>query len=240
MKLLFVDETGDDKFKDYLGICVAIVDASHYGGLKDGFQKVLRRSLWNESIEFKGQHIFSASKGDTSVDINQRVAITKNILRQNIAKKNARMTFHFGSQTGVSNIGQAYLESLPQFLEKVLPKPVKGGKAKNLIALTCDFRNDVAQEALQHVLLPVIEKKRWQLYEQVTTVHSNFHTVGILYADIVGYLAARIETISNDAELFENIPPQDLESNGKYKKLRSSSALLNEIKNMNLYRRITI
>lgn len=36
-----------------------------------------------------------------------------------------------------------------------------------------------------------------------------------MFADLVGYLAARIDTISNDAELFEDINREQLELNGK-------------------------
>ena len=44
MKLVFVDETGDRTQKDYLGICVAMVDAMHNGSLRQGFQDILRKA----------------------------------------------------------------------------------------------------------------------------------------------------------------------------------------------------
>ncbi len=64
---------------------------------------------------------------------------------------------------------------------------------------------------------------------------SNFNTVGLLYADIIGYLAARIDTISTDSELFEGITPEQYETNGKIKKLRSSVSLILKIKNIDKY-----
>lgn len=64
---------------------------------------------------------------------------------------------------------------------------------------------------------------------------SDFNTIGILYADIVGYLYARIDTISNDAELFDNIPAHELENNGKVRKLRTSKNLINAIKSIKAY-----
>ena len=240
MKLVFLDETGDEKFKDFLGISVAIIDAAHYAKTKQGFQQALRQASWNESVEFKGSHIFSASKGDPAVDVDQRIALAGAILRLNVANKYARMSFYFGSQTGVTNVAKAYLQSAPSFLAKVLPKPMKGGKAKNLLAITADYRNDVKAEDLQNGMLPLVHKRGWELFEQVSLVHSNFHTVGILFADIVGYLAARVETISNDSELFEGIPPQELEKHGKFKKLQSSTQLLSLIKNMKLYEKVAI
>ncbi len=66
-------------------------------------------------------------------------------------------------------------------------------------------------------------------------VDSNFQTVGILYADIIGYLAARIDTISNDSELFEGLSSDQLETNGKIRKLKSSHALMTKVKNMSKY-----
>ena len=59
---------------------------------------------------------------------------------------------------------------------------------------------------------------------------SNFNTVGILYADIIGYLAARVDTISTDSELFEGITSKEFEKNGKIKKLKSSMILISKIK----------
>lgn len=64
---------------------------------------------------------------------------------------------------------------------------------------------------------------------------SNFHTVGILYADIIGYLAARIDTISNDLELFENISEDQIANNGKIRKLKTSIELITKIKQLDKY-----
>lgn len=83
--------------------------------------------------------------------------------------------------------------------------------------------------------MPVLKKRHYCLFEDVTTPNSNFETVGILYADIVGYLKARIDTISNDSELFENIPKDQLLNNGKIKKLLSSKSLIDGIKNLVKY-----
>jgi len=83
--------------------------------------------------------------------------------------------------------------------------------------------------------MPVLNKKGFTLLEKVAMPHSNFHTVGILYADIVAYLSARIDTISSDIGLFESIPPEQLKKNGKVKKLKSSVELIKKIKNLDRY-----
>ena len=60
MIFVFVDETSDNKFKDYFGISIAIVNATHYSTIKENFQKILYNSKWNSEIEFKGSFLFSS------------------------------------------------------------------------------------------------------------------------------------------------------------------------------------
>ncbi len=234
MELVFVDESGDTKFKDYFGLCVAVVNVVHYKSLKEGFQSILRKSEWEESIEFKGSHLFSASKGDVKVPIERRIDIASRVLNLNKSTSNARMRFHYGRRHDCEDIKGDYLEYLPALIEKALPKPKKG-KGKDVVAVSCDFRNDISAKEIQEVILPILNAKGYTLLEDVTTPHSNFETVGILYADIVSYLSARIDTISNDVELFENIPEDQLENNGKVKKLKSSQALIERVKKLDRY-----
>jgi len=234
MKLVFVDECGDTKFKNYLGICVAIIDSISYGKIKNGFQGILRESKWDETIEFKGSHLFSATSGDTKVDVSARVNIAEKILDLNKAAKNARMYFYYARQDNVKDQRVAYLASLPSFLQKILPRPQKG-RGKNILTLSCDYRDDIKPQEIHRIAEPVIKKKGYILFENVTMPKSCFHTVGILFADIVGYLAARLDVISKDVQLFENIPEGELQNKGKVKKLVSSSRLLKKIKNMELY-----
>jgi hypothetical protein len=120
-------------------------------------------------------------------------------------------------------------------LDKALPKAKSGG-GKDLLAISCDYRSDISINDIQGAVLPIVEGKTYTLFEEVTMPNSNFHTVGILYSDIVGYLAARIDTISNDIDLFENIPLDQLENNGKVKKLESSQEMINKIKQLDKYR----
>ena len=85
------------------------------------------------------------------------------------------------------------------------------------------------------VITPVFQKKNYVILEEPLMSTSNFNTVGLLYADIIGYLAARIDTISTDSELFEGITPEQFETNGKIKKLKSSVDLISKIKNIGQY-----
>jgi len=233
MLLVFFDETSDSKFKDYFGLSCVVINSAHYTQVKTEFHNILLKNGWNPEIEFKGSYLFSANSGDTDIDIERRILIAEGILDLNTSKKNARINFHY-FKTRSTNHKDDYLEYAPQLLEKVLPKP-KHKNGKDIVSIHCDKRSDISINELRSVFLPVIHKKKYTLYEDIHMVNSRFETVGILYADIVGYLIARVDTISTDAELFENIPPEEWENNGKIKKWKSSTKLLGKIKNLNLY-----
>ncbi len=233
MLLAFVDETSDTKFKDYFGLCCATINSSYYRQIKDDFHKVLIESGWNPEIEFKGSYLFSALSGDKNVSIEKRIEITSSILALNTAKQNARMKFTYIKKTS-ENQKEAYLKYLPILLEKALPKAQKGG-GKDILSLNCDRRDDIFSKEIYDVVNPVIHEKGYTLLEDIVISRSGFHTVGVLYADIVGYLYARVDTIANDSELFQNIPPEQWENNGKIKKLKSSTNLLGLIKKFDRY-----
>ena len=235
MLLIFVDETGDSKFKDYFGLSVTTINHNHYKKIKNGFQEILRNSDWNETIEFKGSYIFSVSSGDKTVPIDKRIDIAHSILDLNTANRNARMSCHYVRKEKTDNHKQQYLDTLPLILDKALPKLIKKGGGKDIAAVYCDYRSDITSFEVQNAIMPILQKKQYTLLEKVTMPHSNFHTVGILYADIIGYLSARIDTISNDSELFESIPADELKNNGKVKKLISSVDLIKKIKKLERY-----
>ena len=235
MLLIFVDETSDIKFKNYFGLCVATINHTKYSKVKTELQKILRKSHWDESIEFKGSYLFSASKGDTNVGVEERVSIAEKIIDLNVAKEYARMNFHYlRHTTEPRNHASEYLRLLPMLLKASLPKAPTGA-GKNLVLIFCDQRSDVNLQHLQTAIHSVLDQKKFVVLEQPTMLTSNFNTVGILYADIIGYLAARIDNISNDAELFEGISQEQLETNGKIKKLKSSAKLIAKVKNIGKY-----
>lgn len=233
MQLVFIDETSDTKFKDYFGISCCIINSHFYKTVKSDFQSILLKEKWDPNIEFKGSYLFSASKGDRSISIEKRVLIAKKILRLNVSVKHSRMKFYYLAQKSKDQRID-YLAYLPLFLDKILPKPKHTG-SKDVICIQCDNRNDISNDEIRNSLLPVINKNGYTLLENVIQANSNFETVGLLYADIVGYLTSRIETISNDVELFDNIPEDQLMNNGKIKKLTSSIELIRMIKSLNRF-----
>ncbi len=236
MICLFADETGDSKFKDYFGISCTAVKHNFYEKIKKDFQSILLKYGWDPFVEFKGSCLFSASKGCKDVSIEQRVKIAEEIINLNIANKNARMKFAYFSKNKSSDQKADYLRFLPKVIERVLKSYRKStGQGKSLISLYCDRRTDISITDIRSLTKPVIEKNGYFLFEDVSMVDSNFETVGILCADIVGYLMARIQNISNDSELFENVSPEMLQNNGKIRKLISSEKLINKIKSLTVY-----
>jgi hypothetical protein len=234
MLLVFVDETSDSKFKEYFGLCCATINSSFYRQIKEDFQHILVDGGWNPDVEFKGSYLFSTLSGDTQVSIEKRIEIASNILALNTSKQNARMKFTYLKLPPQQRQKDAYLEYLPVLLEKALPKAEKRA-GKDILSLHCDRRDDITSREIYNAVIPIIRKRGYTLLEDIVISRSGFHTVGILYADIVGYLYARVDTIANDSELFENVPPEQWENNGKLKKLKSSTTLLGLIKKFDRY-----
>jgi len=52
MICLFVDETGDSKFKEYFGLSCMDVKHNFYENIKKDFQKILLKYGWDPSVEF--------------------------------------------------------------------------------------------------------------------------------------------------------------------------------------------
>lgn len=232
-KLLFVDESGDNKFKDYLGVCVAVVDSTKYPLIKKRFHKTLLQHGWDPDVEFKGSYLFSASKGDPNIDVQTRIKIAEELLGLNVSKSNARIRFRFETTRVRSGESEAatYLSMLPRVLRKALP-PQAGGAGKNLVSVFADERSDVRKQDLRVAVQSAVHERGYELLEDVVTAQSNFHTVGVLFADLVAYLAARIDNISSDAELFQELPNDPGKENSKLRKLESSMQLVSRIKQL--------
>src|SRR3990172_10442023 len=200
MLFSFVDETSDSKYPEYFVLCIATINSAHYRGVKSAFQKILKDKGWDPEIEFKGSYLFSVSRGCRDIAVEQRVEIASSILDLTAAEKNARIKFHY-LKTASADHRRTYLRFLPQLLKKALP-PASKKSGKDLLVLYCDQRGDLDEKTIREAVLEKVCDKGYTLYEDVVLVKSCFHTVGILYADIVGYLLGRIDAISMDSELF--------------------------------------
>jgi len=235
MICIFVDETSDEKYRDYFGLCCTAIHHSFYSQVKRECQQILREGGWNFDIEFKGAYLFSAKKGCIDVDIDKRIELAEKILDLTTAPRNARMNLSYFRKQSTDH-KKDYLEYLPYLVLELLRKyPYSRKQGKDLVSVTCDFRSDISVKELRESILPVIEKKKYELFEDVVQVDSSCYSVGVLFSDIIGYLMARIENITNDVELFENLTPEQIANNGKLKKLESSMRLIDRINKMTIY-----
>lgn len=233
MKLVFFDETSDSKIKQYFGLCFVICDSYSYRVLKDGVQKILIDSGWDPVFEFKGETLFSLSKGDTSVLITDRIKIATDILSLNVSVRHARLDVAYFHKESVKSFPSEYLKYLPILLNKVLTKAPRG-PGKNLLSFHYDRYDAVDVDALREAVKSVISRKGYALFEDIIPSNSNSETIGIMYADLIGYLYGRIATISQDAEVF-GLSPLQLETDTRYRKLKSSTELIRVIKKLKIY-----
>ena len=159
--------------------------------------------------------------------------MAEEIIKLNASDKNARFKFAY-LKLSTNDVKSEYLNYLPALLRKVLPKATSG-PGKDIISINCDYRTDINASDICNALMPAIKEKGYTLFEDVVMANSNFETVGMLFADLVAYLVARVDVISSDIELFEDIPEEVIEKSGKIKKLRSSVRLINHIKDLDIY-----
>lgn len=235
MQLVFVDETGDQTNRNYFGLSLALIDSAHYSIIKSNFQNILAKNGWNKEIEFKGSCLFSASKGDTNIDIEKRINICADLLALNKAKKNARIKFAFVKIENSTDHKTDYLLYLPKLLNKVLSK-AKKKNGKDLLGIHCDQRSDIKECDINKAVEKLLIEKGYKLFENAVISKSNFETVGILYADLVGYLFGRIDNIKMDIDLFESLTAEQIENNYRLKKLKTSTELLDLLKIFKAYK----
>lgn len=232
---IFVDETSDEKYKDYFGLCCTAIHHNFYPKVKRECQQILRDGGWDFNVEFKGAYLFSAKKGCIEVDIDKRIELAEKILELTTAPKNARMKLSYFRKSSTDQ-KKDYLEYLPFLIRDILGKyTYSREQGKNLVTISCDNRSDISVRELREAILPAVVNKKYELFEDIIQVNSNCETIGVLFSDIIGYLMSRVETITNDLELFENLTPEQIEKNGKLKKLKSSWQLIDKIKKMTIY-----
>lgn len=232
---IFIDETGDNKYRDYFGITCVGINHIFYAKIKKDIQNTLKNANWDLNTEFKGSYIFSASRGCIEVDIDSRIKIVEKIFELTTSEKNSRMKLSFFRKKS-DNHKKDYLEYLPLLVDETIKKYNPSQKqGKNLVSITCDNRDDVSVKELREIILPVVRNRKCQLFEDVMKIDSNCETVGLFFSDIIGYLMSRIETITSDSDLFINLTPEQIQKNGKLKKLMSSWYLIEKLRSMTIY-----
>ena len=123
---------------------------------------------------------------------------------------------------------------MPSLLGKILqPASKKGGK--NLISVHYDNFSPVTPKDIRDRIKFEIEKKGFVLFEDVVAAKSGFETIGLLYADLIAYLFGRYDIHKNDLIFFKDLPPEKLQNDGRFKKLKTSKELLGILASLKSY-----
>lgn len=234
MLLAFVDETGDRDKPSYFGLTLAVINTNYYRPIKTAFHEHLDASGWDPTIEFKGSYLFSASLGCRSVPVDARVELVSQLLALNGSQKYRRMRFFYAALDSEDHKAD-YLTVLPLLLRKALAKPDRKG-GKDLLKLYCDRRSDISTSEIRAAILPTVRNRGYTLVEDVVCPVSNRETVGILYADIVGYLRGRIEVITQDIDVFADFTPEQIKASSRLRKLSTSTGLIQLIEKFDTYK----
>lgn len=189
MKLVFIDETGGVKVPDFYGVCAVAIDTSHYASIATDFIGRIQKTGWQEGLEFKGSFLFSSSKGDVTIAIEERIELVRDLIRLNVAQKNAKVKAAFAWNRGGDDAVN-HLRLLRRALTKLLSKAKSKAQGKHLCVVFADENERVDYQDLRHEVRSVIDQRGQQLVEDVVEVRSSYYHVGVCYADLVAYLAA--------------------------------------------------
>ncbi len=238
MKLIFLDETSDSQNTNYLGVCGAMIDATRYNSIKREFLDQVNEFGWSVNKEFKGSSIFSISQGCPDVSVETRIALAETVLRNCSTDSISRIKFTYASTTAGSDY-LAYLKLVEAVINSLLKGRLEKKLGKDLVSIICDERTDVSQRQLSERLTPIIEKKGCLLLEDIMQIKSSIATVGICYADIVGYLMSRKDNLSENIPFFEGLSEEQSKTNGQYRKFKTSCKLLENVRSISIIPRIS-
>ena len=198
MQLVFIDET---KIQDIFCISMVIINSAKYALLKREYLSVFENYGWEHNLdnnEFKGNVIFSSTrpKASKNILIETRVEICNEFLKHVIGERNKRMdVIFFANELKGKDRWKVYFDVVPKLLEKKLKKqPKKDGK--NCVAIFCDdfgekknYKKDFLEMRSQ--IATILKNKELIFFEEIFFCPSTSYTMGITYADIIGFLTAK-------------------------------------------------
>jgi hypothetical protein len=233
MKFLFIDETLDSANVHYLGVCGVLIDSSKYGEMKREYLSKIAKYGWDPSIEFKGTMIFSSSQGCPSVSVEKRIELVRDLVSMNTSTSNSRIKFCYAYTTSGSTT-RSYLDLVSTVTSKILEPSITTKNGKDVVSICVDQRSDIKTSDLRSVIDPIIAKKKALLFEDVIQSKSSTYTMGIFFADIIGYLLARKDNLSVSCRILEEADPEVRRTNGQIRKLLASTEIVGMIKSIRI------
>ena len=195
MKFIFIDETEQ---KNTFAISVIVMDSSKYGSFKKKYLNILKKYKWDhkdDRNEFKGTAILGSTKTNSLSPLEKKemcsellhiIQSTNKIVRPYIAYHDISK-----NKTGVYK-QELYFKSIPIILEKALKK-LSAQNSKNVVCIFCDKfsianKNKNAYQKMREKIAAILKLKNLIFFEEIFFSDSTNYTIGLSYADLVGYL----------------------------------------------------
>ena len=193
MKFIFVDEFKEfKKTHKFYGLVAILIDNSSYMRFKKGFYDKLKKLGWNKEIEIKGRYSFSATKGDRSVSVEDRLKFIESIfeLSESGNKKyaSAKVYYTFDIFPEKKLEAQMYSELFRRILSKIPSGTKKGNKnGNNNMVIFLDSNKDLDIESISDMVEGILSRKNLFLIERCIDFCSGNKTPVILFANYVAY-----------------------------------------------------
>jgi hypothetical protein len=189
MRIIFIDETQNTKDPIFYGVCGISMDDSHYSVIAREITSSFKNVGWDINKEFKGNQLFSSSKGDLNVTIEKRIEFAQNIIASTIGKQNARLKAVFvWNKDGGSPQNHLYL--CKRVIELLLKKRKKVLTMEPCLVFI-DQNQKIDTNSLGEVLNGTLLRMNYCLIEDINIHREWKHThIGLCICDLVAYLAS--------------------------------------------------
>jgi len=184
MKFIFIDETTNKRKKDFYGICGVSIDDYFYSRIAQDVSQLFKDAGWNLDFEFKGRFLFSSTKGDPTVTIEERIEIANQMVALNVARKNARLqAIFFWNEASDTKENHLYLTK--RVLDHLMTSSNK------LYMIFADQNDKISSQDLWKVAFDNTLGKDCCFVEDVVIIKDWKPThVGLCLCDLIAYLAS--------------------------------------------------
>jgi hypothetical protein len=246
MKFLFADEVKNiyNKKNSY-GLIVVLIDSHYLVEIYKNFKKELDK-LTIDGKEMKGKDLFSTK---TNKDVGQNINFMNSVLRLSssksgkTAKFKAYVNFSFFKEN--TNEYDMYKKCFSEIINKI---EKNNNIKKSLLILELDNNESVKtnKKDFDFSIKSLLSKRGYYLHENSFLVNSSNDTIGILFADYIGYILAsyfnlskfnkdNIEEIksliSKDTDKYTDKEKEKLKNYiNNYKKIETTENLMKEVK----------
>lgn len=190
MKIIFIDETENSThLPGFYAVCGIAVDATKYKTVRMEIDKALDGCSWNRDHEFKGACMFSPTKGDPAVTVDQRIDASSRMVSATMSKANARTSPVVAWTDAGSNV-ESHLSLVKTAIAGCLKqKPSGKNKGKDLCLVFLDKKMSVPYKMLSTTVRDAVQSRGYYMGEDIVLVDSSCSWPGVLLADILAYMA---------------------------------------------------